>query len=208
MNHLADTILFLQKYKKRIIWNSFLLFHIGLCCNLQENIIGKIELERMNLEEKDKLKHENITPPSDYIEFLNTKRGVLCVPEQKFRDYAGTVLQPETFRFAKWFTQNHPEIAIDVHEADARADLRSNDFWLPFVFLAADVSLQIYLNIVANYIYDMARGSLKHDKKSVHLKTIHKSSETGEIKEFTYDGSVKGFKALIKKFDLNKFMDK
>lgn len=160
----------------------------------------------MDLEKKDTVEHRIIESPPEFIDFINKGSGVLCVTESKFRDYNGKVLKPDTFRFAKWLKQNYPGIPINVNEADARADLRSNDFWMPLVFLASDISIQIYLSIVSNYIYDMARGALKHDKKSVHLRAIYKSA-TGETKEFSYYGSVEGLKESIKKFDLNKFMD-
>jgi hypothetical protein len=161
----------------------------------------------MDIQKEDKAKYETIDAPLEFLNFLNTKNGVLCVPEPKFREYTGSVLKPDTFSFAKWFKKNHPEITIDVGNASAKVGLRSNDFWLPLVYLANDVSLQIYLNIVANYIYDMARGALRHDKKSVHLSVIHKS-ESGDIKEFLYDGSLEGLKNTIKKIDINKLMDK
>ncbi|MDY6894379.1 MAG: hypothetical protein SVO01_03025 [Thermotogota bacterium] len=162
----------------------------------------------VELEPKDTIRDESIEPPIDFANFYEESNGILCHPEEKFRDYEGPVLKPDTFRFAKWVRQNHSNIQIDVQSAEARADLRSNDFWLPLVFLASDVSLQIYLNLVANYLYDMARGALTHDKKSVHLRAIYKNAKTNETMEFSYDGSVDGLKACVKKVDLNKLMDK
>jgi hypothetical protein len=162
----------------------------------------------IELEQKDTIRDESIETPIGFVDFYERSSGILCLSEEKFRDYEGPVLKPDTFRFAKWVKQNHSKVNIDVQEAEARADLRSNDFWLPLVFLASDVSLQVYLNLVANYIYDMARGALKHDKKSVHLRVIHKNAETNETREFSYDGSVDGLKACIKKIDINRLMTK
>jgi len=162
----------------------------------------------IELEQKDTIRNESIETPIDFADFHARSNGILCHPEEKFRDYEGPVLKPDTFRFAKWVRQKHSSIHIDVQSAEARADLRSNDFWLPLVFLASDVSLQVYLNLVANYIYDIARGALTHDKQSVHLRAIYKSAEANETMEFSYDGSVEGLKACIKKVDLNKLMGK
>jgi len=172
-------------------------------------VVGQWGKNKMiELEQKDTIRDESIEPPIDFPDFFEKSKGILCHPEEKFRDYEGPVLKPDTFRFAKWVKQKHSNIHIDVRSAEAMADLRSNDFWLPLVFLASDVSLPVYLNLVANYIYDMARGALTHDKRSVHLRAIHKSAETNETMEFSYDGSVDGLKACIKKIDLNKLMDK
>jgi len=162
----------------------------------------------VELEQKDTTRDKSIETPIDFGDFYEKSNGILCHPEEKFRDYEGPVLKPDTFRFSKWVRQKHSDIHIDVQSAEARADLRSNDFWLPLVFLASDVSLQVYLNLVAKYIYDIARGALTHDKKSVHLRAIYKNAESNETREFSYDGSVDGLKACIKKVDLNKLIGK
>jgi hypothetical protein len=162
----------------------------------------------MSLEkEEDKMQCKTINSFEGLEEFLSKKKDVLCIPEKRFHDYEGQVLNPDTFDFAKWFREKRPDVSIDVIKADGIADLRSGDYWLPLVLLAGDVSFQVYLGIVANYIYDKLRGSLNHDKASVHLKTIYRSAKDGKFKKFEYDGSVDGLTAIIKKVDLNEFME-
>lgn len=162
----------------------------------------------MSLEkEEDKMQCKTIDSPEGFEDFFCKKSGVLCVPEERFRDFDGKVLSHDTFDFAKWFREKHPDILIDVVKADGVSDLRSGDYWLPVALLAGNVSFQVYLGIVANYLYDKLKGCLKHEKASVHLKTIYRSSKDGKYKKFEYDGSIDGLKAIIKKVDLKEFVE-
>ena len=114
---------------------------------------------------------------------------------------------PETYPFAKWVRKNKKDIKINVEEGRGIKDLRSGDFWMPLVLLASDVTVQMYVNLVSNYIYDMVRGALKHDVKTVHLEALYKDQETKKTKKFSYSGSVEGLEKAMKKFNLNKFLD-
>lgn len=144
-------------------------------------------------------------PSEEEARFLATGRGIQILPHESFRDFEGRIHQPEAYRLAKWLRQKEPNIPIAIEDAPV-VELRSDEYWLPLVFLATDVTLPFYLNLVANYVYDMARGALKHDRTSVHLEAIHQDAKTGKTKRFIYRGSVDGLKACVKKFDIGTIM--
>jgi len=146
----------------------------------------------------------DIEKDPDFQDFLNSNRkGIFCVPESSTND---NLLMADTFRFAKWVKQNEDKVEINVCKGDGYNDLRSSDIWLPLVYLASDISLPIYLSIVANYLYDYTRGALRHDEATVHLEAIYLDKKKNKLKKFTYSGPQKGLEKTVKKFDLNKFM--
>ncbi|MCE7868592.1 MAG: hypothetical protein DYG83_17620, partial [Candidatus Brocadia sp. AMX2] len=100
----------------------------------------------------------------EFRDFLNSSlSGIMIVPE-KYQGCEGLVLKPDAGDFSKWLRKNKPELNVEVRKADKRLVLKSNDFWLPFVFLAQDVALPFYLNLVTNYVYDRMKGALRGEK--------------------------------------------
>ena len=85
--------------------------------------------------------------------------------------------------------------------------MHDNDFWMPIVILASDISVRVFLGLVSSYIYDSIKGALKHDKADVHVQAYYKETPDGITKKFSYNGSVKGFDKVAEKFKLNKFLD-
>ncbi len=83
--------------------------------------------------------------------------------------------------------KNNPNINIEVQKADKRLLLRSGDYWLPIVFLARDITLPLYLNIVANYLYEKMKGALKGEKARVHLSAIYEDSSKDLTKKFDFE---------------------
>ena len=143
---------------------------------------------------------------SDFRAFLNSKpSGIKFLPE-KYQDCEEMVVKKEAGSFSKWLRQNHPNIKVYVPEGHKKLVLKDNDFWFPLVFLASDITLPVYINIVSNYIYDRMRGSLSNEKSRVHLKAEFQDKKNDVTKKFHYDGDVEGLQESVKKFDLNKFM--
>jgi hypothetical protein len=150
--------------------------------------------------EKDEIKFEDFQEDVKYNSLLTGNANeIICLPNDEGD------LNPETYNFAKWVKKHRQDVSIQVAKAKGTTALKSSDFWLPLVFLASDVTLQIYLNIVSSYVYDMARGALKHDKGAVHLAAIYHDTASGKMKRFKYKGSVKGLETI--KFDANKFLE-
>lgn len=142
---------------------------------------------------------------TEILAFLLGRRGIRIVPDGSFRGFKGPVHQPEAYNLAKWIRQKEQSISVEIDDAPV-VDLRSVDCWLPLVFLATDVALPFYINLVAAYVYDRARGALKHDQPTVHVKAVHRNEKTGVTKLFSYDGPVDGLKACAKKIDLDAMM--
>lgn len=151
------------------------------------------------------LKIQDFKPGEEDQAFLTDTGRIRIVPDESFRDFSGRVHQPEAYKLAKWLRQKHPTVPVSMEDAPV-VDLQSEEYWLPLVFLATDVTLPFYLNLVANDVYDMARGALKHDQTRVQLEAVHTDPKTGKAKRFSYQGTVDGLKACVKKFDLGSMM--
>ncbi len=78
---------------------------------------------------------------------------------------------------------------------------------MPLVFLASDITLPIYLNIVANYLYEKMKGALKGEKSRVHLSAMYKNTSDGITKKFEFEGDVDALQKAITKFNLNKYLE-
>ena len=144
----------------------------------------------------------------EFRNFLNlSPSGISIIPE-KYQGCEGLVLKDNAGDFSKWLRKNKPELNVEVRKADKRLVLKSNDFWIPLVFLAQDVALPFYLNLVANYVYDRMKGALRGEKGRIHLEAIYEDKQEGVVKKFRYEGDDDGLQKAIKQFDLNKFMDK
>lgn len=144
----------------------------------------------------------------DFRKFLtSTPQGITFMPE-KYQGCEDLVMKADAGDFAKWLKKNKPGLNVEVRKADKKLVLRSSDFWLPLVFLASDIALPVYLNLVSSYIYDRMKGALSGEKGRVHLKVVYQDKENNITKKFTFEGNVDGLQKVINKFNLNKFMDK
>jgi len=117
-----------------------------------------------------------------------------------------TFLAAGTMHLVKWLRKNAPDTRVAVDSAPTLA-LHSRDFWLPFALLASDITLQVYLGLIVNYLYDRLKGSLQHDRHTVHLSVVHEDKATGKLKRFDYTGSVNGLNACVKKTDLSGMLE-
>ena len=52
------------------------------------------------------------------------------------------------------------------------------------------------------------KGALRNEKARVHLEVIVDDKNEGISKRFHYEGDVEGLQKVIKKVDLNRFLDR
>ena len=109
-----------------------------------------------DLETKDICEYIDYEDDEFNIFHQSPSSQIALIPEQ-YGNAEGKVMKSDAGNFAKWVEQKHPEYQIQMHKAESQLALKSSDIWLPLVFLAGDITLPIYLNIVANYIYDKAK---------------------------------------------------
>lgn len=153
-------------------------------------------MKKLNLQTLDK-------PSKEFDEFYLKSNGIKIVPEF----YNGTkekILQRDSGTFAKWIHKNHAEINIDYDPNIKKISLHNNEYWLPLVYLASDTSIQIYLGLVINFLYDKLKGSLKGEKAKVNFSFEFKEGES--YKKFDYSGDVEGLEKFAK-INLNKLLD-
>jgi hypothetical protein len=143
----------------------------------------------------------------DFQSFLRAGIAGLKFVPRPYRNCKGKLMSPDAGDFSKWLYRNHSEINLTLDKGDGTLILRSRDFWLPLVFLASDVALPIYLNLVSNYLYDRMKGALRNEKPRVHLEAVFHDKKEGISKKFSYEGDAEGLQNAIKKFDLNRFLD-
>lgn len=117
------------------------------------------------------------------------------------------IIEADVSDFAKWLTSEHPHLPIDLPNNTNRLLLRNEEIWLPLAFIAGDVSLPIYLNLVSNYLYDRMKGSLKGSPPKVNLTVEYHDATSGKTKRFKYSGDGQTLMSITKKFDVNKFLD-
>lgn len=131
--------------------------------------------------------------------------GILMVAEP-YADIERPVIKEDAGDFAKWLRINHPEVHVEVQEGD-RLVLRSANIWLPLVFLASDIALPIYLNLVSSYLYARMKGALRNDKPRVNLSAEYQDPSTGVIKRFNFEGDIDALRNAVQKLDLNRFFN-
>lgn len=149
----------------------------------------------------------NIENDSDFDDFIKTNAKGLAMLPEKLPYSDKLAMKSDAGDFAKWLQANSSAINVEIKHADRRFVLRSGDYWLPLVFLANDVSLPIYLNLVSSYLFEKMKGALKGEKVRVHLSAEYQDQQNGIVKKFNFEGDVDTLQNVIKKFDLNKFLD-
>lgn len=109
--------------------------------------------------------------------------------------------------FAKWLKAYDPQVSVTLEPNVPKLVLRSGDVWLPLTFLASDIALPVYLNLVASYLYEKMKGTLKSESTRVHLCAEFEDKANGKIKRFAFDGDAEALQKAIKRFDLNEFLN-
>ena len=166
-----------------------------------------MERKEAMFESKEICELVSIENDQDFNDFIKTNpKGLAMLPE-KLPYSDKLAMKSDAGDFAKWLQTNSSALNVAIKPADQRFVLRSGDYWLPLVFLANDISLPIYLNLVSSYIYEKMKGSLKGEKLRVHLSAEYQDQQNGIVKRFNFEGDVDTLQKTIKKFDLNKFLD-
>lgn len=126
---------------------------------------------------------------------------------EKYGESKQVVLKSEAGDFAKWLRVHDSAINVVMDAKAPKLVLRSSDVWLPLAFLASDIALPIYLNLVASYLYEKMKGALKGETTRVHLCVEFSDNVNGKIKRFNFEGDTESLQKAIKRFDLNDFFD-
>jgi len=158
------------------------------------------------IDDKNVCEELSIDNDSGFLNFKENGKYGIEVVNEPYREIEEKVAQPDSGDFVKWLHINRPDITVSIQKSVKRLVLHSNDYWLPLVYLASDVTLQIYLNLVANYLYDKSKGLFKGETARVHMSAIYEDSESGITKRFNFEGDTVSLQKAIKKFDLNNFM--
>lgn len=160
----------------------------------------------MAFEEDNYLRLKNIDDPiTDLEQYKNSSSSIVIIPQNTKTN--GKSLSSYTGDFAKWIKLNNDNVEIEILPHENKTELRSEEFWLPLVFLAQDITLPVYLNMVSSYLYEKTKGSLSTDNNRVSLSAKYYNKNTGTYKEFSFKGSTDTFQKKFKKIDMNKFYD-
>ena len=160
-----------------------------------------------SLEPKDTCELRNVEDATAFRAFsAKHPSGLEMVAEQYGKDEQVAV-KSDAGHFAKWLRANNPALNVVLESKAPKLVLRSGDIWLPLAFLASDIALPIYLNLVASYLYDRMKGALKGESTRVHFCAEFEDKSSGRIKRFTFDGDADALKNAIKRFDVNDFLD-
>lgn len=143
---------------------------------------------------------------NEFINFFETSNGIKMVPEF-YKDRDEKFLQRDGGSFAKWIYKNHNEIKIEYDPNVKKISLNNSEYWLPLVFLASDTSIQIYIGLVVNFVYDKLKGALSTEKDAAKVNFSVEYKEKGVHKKITYSGDIKGLEKF-RKIDINEIMSK
>lgn len=134
----------------------------------------------------------------------STRAGLRFIAETQYGVSAAS-LKADFGDFAKWIRLQQPDLVIQIPEGTPKIALHGADVWLPLIQLAADTSMQIFLNMAASYLYDRAKGALKTDTPRVHMSVIYQDKKQGKTKKFEFSGDHEALTKAIKRFDLDNF---
>lgn len=139
----------------------------------------------------------------EYVDF--DKGGIFFIPEP----YGNTALgmKADGPDFAKWLKQNQSSIAISLPPSTPKISLHGADIWLPLMYLASDVTMPVFLNLVSSYVYEKIKGNLTQDRTKVHFSAIYESIPDGITKKFEFSGDGDALSKISKQFNLENFYD-
>jgi len=159
------------------------------------------------LENKDICEIVTVENDNNFREFIaSSPTGVRIVPEP-YRAGSQPLLKAEAGTFAKWIRAHNPSVNVELNDKHQRLVLHSGDIYLPLAFLASDIALPIYLNLVSNFLWEKMKGALRTDTVRVHFSAEYEDKISGTIKRFNFEGDAESLKTAVKRFDLNKFLD-
>jgi hypothetical protein len=134
----------------------------------------------------------------------STRTGLRFIAEAQYGGSPAS-LKADFGDFAKWIRVQKPDFNIQIPEGTPKIALHGADIWLPLIQLAADTSMQVFLNMAASYLYDRAKGALKTDTPRVHMSVIYQDNKQGKTKKFEFSGDHEALAKAIKRFDLDNF---
>lgn len=143
---------------------------------------------------------------AEFLAFLESNPCGIRMIAEPYAEVDRPVIKADAGDFAKWLRVHHPKVNVEVQQGD-RLVLRSANLWLPLVFLASDIALPLYLNLVSSYLYDKMKGALRNDRPRVNLSAEYQDPETGLIKRFNFEGDASALRDAVQKLDLNKFFN-
>ncbi len=160
-----------------------------------------------SLEPKTKCELRSIEGDAAFRAFsVKNPSGLEMVAEQ-YGEGPQVAVKSDAGSFAKWLRVNSPELNVVLEPKTPKLVLRSGDIWLPLTFLASDIALPVYLNLVASYLYERMKGELKGESTRVHFCAEFEDKHNGKIKRFTFDGDADALQKAIKRFNVNDFLD-
>ena len=160
-----------------------------------------------DIEPKDIAKLATIDDASSFQEVRNQQNsGIVIIPE-RYGNSEETYIKADGGDFTKWLVQEKPDISVQFPSGKRKVSLHSAEYWLPLVYLANDIALPTYLSLVANYLYDKIRGALTNEKKRINFSVVSEDRSAGKLKRFDFSGDYEGLQKIVKKFDLNQFLD-
>ena len=160
-----------------------------------------------HLEFKPKLAVTALDDDRDYQAFLSeAESGISFVPEV-YQSTGAPSLAHDFGDFAKWVREKDPSIPVSIPANIPKLLRRNADVWLPLVYLASDTSVQVFLNMAANYLYDKAKGALKGDKPRIQLRVVYQDKTAGKTKRLEFSGDAEALGKAIGRFDVNNFFD-
>ncbi len=116
-------------------------------------------------------------------------------------------MEADVSDFVKWLRKDHPDLSVIYPERTTKLVLHGADVWLPLVFVAGDTAVQVFLNMLASYLYDKAKGALRNDNPKVHVSVMYQNKREGITKKFDFTGDAEALGKAVKRFDLNNFFD-
>lgn len=161
----------------------------------------------ISLEPKDACELHNVEDATAFLAFSAKHQSGLEMVAEQYGESQQAAVKSDAGHFAKWLRANNPELNVVLESKAPRLVLHSGHIWLPLVFLASDITLPIYLNLVASYLYDRMKGGLKGESTRVHFCVEFEDKANGRIKRFTFDGDAGALENVIKPFDVNGFLD-
>jgi len=150
------------------------------------------------MEKPEKVTIEEATSDSSFHDYLSKNPSGVRVVVDADEKYENA-LSSDASDFIKWAKQQNTDLRIEMPKFKRVILRRSGDYWLPLAFLANDTTISIYLNIIASYLYDKMKGSLKNDVTRVHFKVVYKDKASGTSKKLSFDGDAETLRKLIDK---------
>ena len=124
-----------------------------------------------------KMRVDTVLDDGAYQEFLaHNGKGLQFALQDRGSGKPGTL--PDRYGdFAKWLRQHHPSVPVALPPSIGPIHaLRDSHVWLPVVMLAADTSVQLFLNIAAGLISALStKTSRRASQKSLSsLATVRR----------------------------------